>query len=234
MKFTAMQENLRQILLERIRTRELTGRRLSQQTGFRTAHVSNFLNRKRGLSLEGMDKVLRVQKLSIFDLLDPKEINQHANLAPRRADGFQLVPMVAGSDAGDPRIAKRNVKRALPFSTSFLNRLRPGMEGDRKNWERFLLIRVEQSTGKSMFPKLEPGFVVLIDRHYNSLRRYRKGQPNLYAVYCDGFCVIRYVEKDDGRVLFRPLNATYPISVGNSGESKNRVIGRVCYLGNEV
>ena len=57
MKFKVLQDNLRKILWQRIETGELTGLRLAQQTGFKQAHISNFLNRKRGLSLEGMDKV---------------------------------------------------------------------------------------------------------------------------------------------------------------------------------
>src|SRR5664280_1363032 len=71
MKFRMLQENLRKTLWERIDAGELTGLRLAEQTGFKQAHISNFLNRKRGLSLEGMDKVLNVQHLSVLDLIDP-------------------------------------------------------------------------------------------------------------------------------------------------------------------
>ena len=57
MKFRTLQENLRKTLWGRIDEGDLTGLRLAEQTGFKQAHISNFLNRKRGLSLEGMDKV---------------------------------------------------------------------------------------------------------------------------------------------------------------------------------
>src|ERR1035441_10906605 len=56
MKFKILQDNLRKILWERIEAGELTGLHLAQQTGFKQAHISNFLNRKRGLSLEGIDR----------------------------------------------------------------------------------------------------------------------------------------------------------------------------------
>ena len=56
MKFQALQENLRKALWERIQEGDLTGLRLARETGFKQAHISNFLNRKRGLSIEGMDK----------------------------------------------------------------------------------------------------------------------------------------------------------------------------------
>ena len=53
MKFKILQDNLRKVLWERIDAGELTGLHLAQQTEFKQAHISNFLNRKRGLSLEG-------------------------------------------------------------------------------------------------------------------------------------------------------------------------------------
>src|SRR5882762_7585964 len=53
MKFKALQDNLRKTLWARIAKGELTGLCLAEQTGFKQAHISNFLNRKRGLRLEG-------------------------------------------------------------------------------------------------------------------------------------------------------------------------------------
>jgi hypothetical protein len=37
---------------QRVKGGQLTGLKLSQQTGFQQAHISNFLNSKRSLSLE--------------------------------------------------------------------------------------------------------------------------------------------------------------------------------------
>ena len=91
MKFRALQENLRKTLWSRIEEGDLTGLHLAAQTGFKQAHISNFLNRKRGLSLEGMDKVLNVQHLSVLDLLDPAEINKRASIQPPSGDEFENV-----------------------------------------------------------------------------------------------------------------------------------------------
>jgi hypothetical protein len=82
MKFRMLQENLRKTLWEYIDAGELTGLRLAEQTGFKQAHISNFLNRKRGLSLEGMDRGLNVQHLSVLDLIDPAEVNKRASILP--------------------------------------------------------------------------------------------------------------------------------------------------------
>src|SRR5437660_12879738 len=91
MKFKSLQENLRKAIWERIDEGDLTGLRLAEQTGFKQAHISNFLNRKRGLSLEGMDKVLNVQHLSVLDLLDPSEVNKRASIVPPGEDEFDNV-----------------------------------------------------------------------------------------------------------------------------------------------
>src|ERR1700746_826232 len=135
MKFKILQDNLRKILWERIEAGELTGLRLAQQTGFKQAHISNFLNRKRGLSLDGMDKVLHVQHLSVLDLLDPAEINKRASILPPSADDFENVVLTDASVAAiEPLIANMHVKDILKFKKSFLHRIRPDPESDRSAW----------------------------------------------------------------------------------------------------
>src|SRR5690348_4763806 len=148
MKFRTLQENLRKTLWERIEDGNLTGLHLAELTGFKQAHISNFLNRKRGLSLEGMDKVLAVQHLSVLDLLDPAEINKRASIIPPSEDEFESIvvadPNVAASE---PLIMNMHVKEILKFKKSFLRRLRPAMEGERDNWERFVIVRVDGRDG---------------------------------------------------------------------------------------
>jgi hypothetical protein len=241
MRCEALQDNLRRAVQERIAAGELTGVRLSELTGFRQAHISNFLNGKRGLSLDGMDKMLRVLKLGLLDLVDGEEIKTQWRRVSSPQSGFRNILLVASAEAWQPRIGTRQVQDVFPFRESFLSRLRPAMEGDRRGWERFVLVRMERNAGSSMSPKTTrtktaTGAVVLIDRHYNSLRPYRKHEPNLYAVHHNGQCAVRYVEQIGGQLLFRPLNADYPIAVVKTKKTraKDFVIGRVCYVASEV
>src|SRR5579863_8696506 len=119
MKFKALQENLRKVLWQRIEEGNLTGLGLAQQTGFKQAHISNFLNRKRGLSLEGMDKVLNVQRLSVLDLLDPNEVNKRASILPPSEDEFENVLAVDGTvAAAAPLIMGLNVNDIVRFKKS--------------------------------------------------------------------------------------------------------------------
>ena len=82
MKFRKLQERLRQLLLASIEAGDLTGMEVAQMAGFQQAHICNFLNRKRALSLDGMDRVLTALRLSVLDLLDPEEVGKRATILP--------------------------------------------------------------------------------------------------------------------------------------------------------
>jgi hypothetical protein len=238
MKFRVLQENLRQTLWDRINAGEITGLRLAEQTGFKQAHISNFLNRKRGLSLEGMDKVLNVQHLSVLDLLDPAEVNKRASVLPPSEDEFDNIvvtePQIAASEA---RIMSMHVKEMLKFKKSFLKRLKEEMEGDRTGWDRFVIVKVDAQDGISMYPRVQPGATALLDRHYNSLSPYRKGETNMYAVRKNGTSTIRYVELAGGHMILRPHNPASPVEVlamEDGMKPTDRIVGRICYVGNET
>lgn len=238
MRFRTLQDNLRKTLWERIDAGELTGLRLAEQTGFKQAHISNFLNRKRGLSLEGMDKVLNVQHLSVLDLLDPAEINKRASIIPPSEDEFENVVVIeATAAASEPLIMSMHVKEIVKFKKAFLKKLKSTIDGNRDNWERFVILRVDVREGMSMAPRVVPGATLLIDRHYNTLIPYRRGENNLYAVRKDEACTIRYVEKVDNHLVLRPHNTSYPVEVITMEEGQRPgdfIVGRVCYVGMET
>jgi hypothetical protein len=237
MKFKSLQENLRKALWERIDEGELTGLRLDNQTGFRQAHISNFLNRKRSLSLEGMDRVLSVQRMSVLDLLDPAEVNRRATVAPPSDDEFENIFVVdAEVAASQPLIMSMNVREIQKFKRGFLRKLRPDLHGKRGDWERFVAIKVT-GDGMSMYPRLLPGATVLIDRHYNSLHPYRKGELNMYAVRIQDSCLVRYVELTGRNLVLRPHNQSHSVQVLPLAEGEglpDYLVGRVCHMGIET
>lgn len=237
MKFKAVQENLRRILQARIEAGALTGLQLARQSGFQQAHISNFLNRKRGLSTEGLDKILQAQQLSILDLLDPEEIQKRARMMAPRETQFQDVPVVEARMALQPTILSRNVKEFVKFRKGFLHKLRPEMGNNRKNWQRFLAIPVDAREGMSMYPRLLPGAMVLLDRHYNSLKPYRRGEHNIFAVNKNGEVRVKYVELAGRDLVLRPQNPAYPVEVLAMDRSKtpaDYLLGRVCHVGMEL
>src|SRR5947207_14460237 len=140
MNASALQEELRRVLWERIKAKKLTGLGLAKQTGFEQAYISNFLNRKRSLSLEGMDRILAAQDLSIYDLLSREELNRRASSISSAEGDFENVvltdPETAATAAAITREAVRDV---LKFKKSFLRRLRPSPGQAREQWSHLVL-----------------------------------------------------------------------------------------------
>jgi transcriptional regulator with XRE-family HTH domain len=230
---SALQEELRRVLWERIRARKLTGLGLAKQTGFEQAHISNFLRGKRSLSMEGMDRLLGAQQLSIFDLLDHAEINRRASAIPSPEGEFDNVVLIDPEVAAkDPIIKRDRIRDILKFKRSFLKRLRPAPAPGREEWQRFVLIKLDSQEAMSMYPRLLPGATVLIDRHFNLLQPYRRNEPNMYAVRRNDTCTIKYVERDGDHLVLRPRNESHPIAVLalNGSEPSELIVGRVCHV----
>jgi len=238
MKFRSLQERLRQILLRRIEAGELTGLKLASMAGFQQAHVSNFLNRKRSLSLDAMDRVLAALRLSVLDLLDPAEISKRATIVPPSEGEFESVLLVDGaSAAGAPEITSEAVLDMLKFKKTFLRRLRAEPATARHDWRRFVLVKVDARDGMSMYPRLLPGSTLLLDRHYNSLKPYRRSEQNMYAVRVNGGCTVKYVETSERHLVLRPHNQAYPVTVlpVEAGKTlSDYIVGRVCHVGIET
>jgi phage repressor protein C with HTH and peptisase S24 domain len=100
-----------------------------------------------------------------------------------------------------------------------------------------VLIKVDAREGMSMYPRLQPGAALLIDRHYNSLKPYRKGEVNMYAVLKNDSCTVKYVEKAGNQLILRPHNQASPIEVVTMEDGKSAsdyLVGRVCYVGIET
>jgi hypothetical protein len=238
MKVKALHENLRKALMARIAARELTGLKLAHQTGFKQAHISNFLNRKRWLSLEGMDRMLTVQSLSVLDLLDPAEVSKRASIPAPSDDQFENVLLVESAVAAtEPLITRENVKDILKFKKSFLKRLRPEMVSARDEWRRFVLIKVDAREAMSMFPRLLPGATLLIDRHYNSLKPYNKASRSMYAVRKEGVCTVKYVEVKGNSLVLRPHDQAHPVDVLTIAAGRtfaDYIVGRICHVAIET
>jgi transcriptional regulator with XRE-family HTH domain len=252
-----MQENLRRELRKRIEAGDLTGMELARRTGFTQAHISNFLNRKRGLKLSALDRMLKAMGLSVYDLLNPHELVKYAAVPAGESEEYADVPLVEGAiAAGSEVVVNEEVKEILKFRRGFLTRIRPDLAalpkgregrgdasalGARKAWTRFVLIKVDAKEGLSMWPRVAPASTLLIDRHYNSLRPYRKNDRNMYAVRKGEGCTVKYVEHaggpGGGYLVLRPHNPEYPVEVLAIEEGQTYadfIIGRVAHVSLEI
>ncbi len=236
MNFHDLHELLRLELLRRIERGTLTGSRLAQQAGFQQAHISNFLNRKRALSLEGLDRVLASQDITIDQLL-PLELTAAAPTAPS-CDPVETVPVVSPSAAMDePRISPASIIETIQVSASRLhdNRARPSPRN--ALWQRFLAIRADAQQAAAMEPVLSPGSIAVLDRHYNSLAPYRAHQPTLFAVRCGAALLIRFLSFDEGRLILRPHSRDFPVqllALAAHESPADYIVGRVCLILSEL
>ena len=96
--FTTLQERLRSALWKQIQAGELTGVQLARETGFQQAHISNFLNRHRGLSLQAMDLVMKKRGFNLFDLVKNDELAPRLAMREKAEDGYENVILVDGAD----------------------------------------------------------------------------------------------------------------------------------------
>jgi hypothetical protein len=234
MNFQDLHELLRLELLRRIERGVLTGSRLAHQAGFQQAHISNFLNRKRALSLEGLDRVLASQNLTIDQIL-PLDL---AAAATPVSDPTEVVPVVSASVAmDDARVPSSAIIETIQVSASRLhdNRSRPSTKN--AHWQRFLAIRADAQQAAAMDPLVSTGAIAVLDRHYNSLSPYRAHQPTLYAVRCGAALLLRFVDYDEGRLILRPYSREFPVQLlplAAHESPADYIIGRVCMIFSEL
>lgn len=190
MTFTQLHERLRVEIARRIHRGQLTGTLLARQTGLPASHLSNFIHRKRNLSLAALDRVLAAQLLSIEDLVP--EANRSS--IEQIAEGTTSVPLVSQATAiHSPVINRRSVLELLHFSSETLEQLQSRRSVPRRDWHRFLAIRINAVQARPMTPVLSPGAILILDRHYNSMAPHDPSRPNIFAVNFRNALVFRYV-----------------------------------------
>ena len=88
-----MQEQLRVELLRRIQRGSLSISLLSRQTGFGPSHLSNFLHKRRQLSLAAMDRMLAAQHLVAADLVPARQRFREGS----EDESSSAVPLISNS-----------------------------------------------------------------------------------------------------------------------------------------
>jgi len=210
------------------------------------AHISNYLNRKRALSLEGLDRVLAAQGLGIDEILplriaalaasagdEPPEIESAA-----LQEASEIVPVVMPSAAvEEAQIQPSHVIDTAHVSASYLAGNRARASPRQAGWQRFVAIRPNAQEIAAMRPVLAAGTIAVIDRHYNSIAPYRADQPTLLAMRYGSSLLLRFLEFDGGRLILRPSAIEHPlhfVTVAANETPSDFVLGRVCLLVQEL
>src|SRR5689334_2584148 len=226
-----LQDELRSQVRARIGRGELTGSGLARAANFPQGHLSNFLNSRRGLSLESMDRLLRALGIGVVDLMD-SEAMERRRRHPRSHRAMETIMEVAPEVAMQARIGPEDVLGTRSFSKAFLHKLKPrGI--DRRDWTRFVLIKLDVREAGGFFPR-SVTTTLLVDRHYTSLHPYRRLQPNLYVMSFEGRTVAAHISVCDNCLVLRPREprqAVEIIRMERGRRYEEYVVGRVCHVG---
>ena len=262
MNFLDLNELVRLEIRGRIRRGEVTGTLLAEQIGFRQAHISNYLNHKRDLSLGGLDRLLAAQNLTIEGLLSSQadadhpprygsstyeeQLSPNSNLGSEEsieASGCVIeVPIVSFSAViEESQIRPSSIIETLPFSSNHLPSNRSYPTPKRAHWQRFVAIRPDRPQIVAMMPLFATGCVVVIDRHYNSLAHSgpvgQTDTPTLYAVRYGASLLLRIVEFDSGHLILRAFAMDCPtqlIPLATTETLADYLLGRICIILSEV
>lgn len=237
MLISDLQDRLRVLVRERIEAGEVTGTELGERAGCRQAHVSNFLNGRRGLSIEAMDRMMASLQLEARDLIG---VGRRPNVAAPGGNGLalEMIPLL-GMDS--PLLERDfdgcEAVEFLYLRKSYLRRFRPEGSAVRRRWRRWVMVRGDKEAVRAMPGCLRPGAMLLLDRHYDSLREARPGEANLYVVQWGEQRLVRYVEQHDTLLLLRPESAQVAVEVvqlAHDAQAADYLLGRVSMISNEV
>lgn len=225
--FHGLQEALRRRLLAQITAGELTGLQLSRETGFRQAHISNFLNCKRGLSLEAMDAILRARKLTLPELMaDETSKRSRRRSLQANSPGLTYIPLVDAEDCYANDIPYSATKSALTVMSSRLEKLPQKMLTPRAHWQRFIAMKVSADDAAAMAPLLTRGAVTVIDRHSNAAET-----GSIYVVKIGKTVLMRYVERVGREWILRAQAIEEPLKTVDGPAA---LVGRVCLVISEL
>jgi hypothetical protein len=232
MNFSLLQERIRAEIKRRIDRGLLTGAGLARKAELRPSHMSNFLRRKRNLSLPALDRVLSALSLSVFDLA-PANSDHRSRGAPS-STGAELVaiPLVTHSAAiHSPLITRSLALQVIRLPASSLEQPRSRGSSLRQDWQRFVAVRLTPDDALPMAPILQPNSIVVLDRHYRSLVPCSPPRPNIYGVSAGGLLVFRYVTHIASQMILRPHSvghAVEPFEIAGHLSPLSLIVGRVC------
>jgi hypothetical protein len=233
MKFLELHERLRLETWRRIDQGILSSSLLARQTGLAQAHISNFLHRRRRLSLPALDRLLRAQAIGVEDL-SPAAVSSLEAVE----GSMDIVPIVSQIVAmSSPIVAPRAVLGSVQVPSGWLVSFPARRAVSHRSWERFVAVRVSAAQALPMDPVLRIGSIVVLDRHYNSLAAWRPPNLNLYGVRAGTQMLFRHVAFESNRLVLRPRALEYPIEVielAPEDSPSDLLVGRVCLCISEV
>jgi transcriptional regulator with XRE-family HTH domain len=225
MNLSQLQDRVRREALRRIKRGTLTVTLLARSAELSQSHISNFLNARRNTSLENLDKIILALGLDIADLLSTRRGSATTLLQNQWGEAGRIPLVAAHVATHDAYLSPSSIQEVIAFPAESLSGLLVRCSPARRQWERFVAVRIGPEEALGMEPLILPEALVVIDRHYTSFQPYRESpgdrlanpSASLYAAIshtrnADRF-VIRYAQFEAGRVIFRRHRPGFPAEV---------------------
>jgi AraC-like DNA-binding protein len=229
--FSDMQKQLRTILLDQIENRALSVSELSQQTQFSRSHISNFLRKKVGFTMQGADRILAALGLSAEDLLtDSRAPSDFHSFDPKS----WAIPVISHTAAiCQPVINPGSAASALHLPLRMLEEESNHCLAARRGWTRFVAVQASSADSAAMNPILHSDAIVVIDRHNTSPPRKQEDRPPIFAISSGTHLVLRYVIPNGDQLILRPSNLGSRldlIQVEPNVPLTKLLVGRIVYV----
>lgn len=85
-----------------------------------------------------------------------------------------------------------------------LHSLRTRANASRRQWQRFVAIRIEAADTQPMDPLVLPNALAVVDRHYSSLARCASDRPTVYAIRNGARFTLRNADFIATHLVLRP------------------------------
>ena len=175
----------------------------------------------------------KAEELSVLDLVPAEKLRERFALPPAMEGDYANLLLVAPRHAMSPQVLARDVLDAIKFKQSLLRRMRPDLRSNREHWVRFLLIHPSRDDCEAMRPHLAPRCMVLLDRHYNALDPYRRGDPPMLAIRCGEEVMIRFASLEGTTLVLQGQthkSRLHFVHVPSGSEVSDLILGRVAYV----
>jgi hypothetical protein len=222
--------SLRTVLRGKVERGSLSVGLLARQSSLTKSHISRFLHAKGGLSIPAMKSIMQSQHLDVEDLISliPG--------APARDERTHFIPLVANRSALlEPVIGAGSIESWLPVSAETLNELAHRRVRTRQSWWRFVAIRIDKQEAHTMGGLAAEGALIVIDRHYNSIRDHHPKPRGLYAVLDGNKLVLGYADAIGRHLVIQPRTTgmrAKVIYLDPNGDAGEYIIGRIVMITN--
>jgi transcriptional regulator with XRE-family HTH domain len=228
-RISDIQDRLRGYIRELMREHWGRGTGLAEESAIPQGHLSNFLNGRRGLSVQAMDRLLTALDIGVEDLVKSSQSEQSfVRLAVRSR--YAVLPRISPTVALQPRLYKDGILGLDCIDKQFLKRRRSNDVAGRSHWDRFVLLDSTPGSVRAILPAANTT-TLLVDRHYTSLEPYLQSRSNLYVVQLTTELVVGRVNLACDHLLVRPCDLhcdLLSIQLPRGTQYYTRIVGRVC------